>query len=384
MKTINLIAACLITSLLSCGDTKQELPVKEDVLSKLELVNGYLMKKWPDPGQTVTTNKERPSNLWTRGTYYNGLMALHTINPKDEYYKYAVDWAESHQWKFRGHEVHNPVIYNQDANVLCAAQTYIDLYEIDPQPERIKYAKMCIDSNIRIGIAEDWNWVDALYMAMPAYSKLSRVTNNDVYLDEMHKGFMVAKEKLGGSGLYNPEDGLWWRDTAFIPPYAEPNGEDCYWSRGNGWAYATLVRVMNDMPKEHKYYDVYLQMFKEMSEALLKVQRTDGYWNVSLHDPKNYGGKELTGTLFFAYGMIWGMNNGILGSEYQTPAFSAWNAVSAECIRPNGSLAYIQGTGDEPKDGQPVTYDSKPDFEDYGVGVFLLAGSEVYKYISNR
>ena len=33
----------------------------------------------------------------------------------------------------------------------------------------------------------------------------------------------------------------------------------------------------------------------------------------------------------------------------------------------------------EPKDGQPVTYKSVPDFEDYGVGCFLLAGTEVYK-----
>ena len=42
-------------------------------------------------------------------------------------------------------------------------------------------------------------------------------------------------------------------------------------------------------------------------------------------------------------------------------------------------LGYVQGTGKEPKDGQPVTYESVPDFEDYGVGCFLLAGTEVYK-----
>ena len=31
------------------------------------------------------------------------------------------------------------------------------------------------------------------------------------------------------------------------------------------------------------------------------------------------------------------------------------------------------------KTAQPVTYKSVPDFEDYGVGCFLLAGTEVYK-----
>ena len=50
-----------------------------------------------------------------------------------------------------------------------------------------------------------------------------------------------------------------------------------------------------------------------------------------------------------------------------------------DAVHPNGFLRYVQGTGKEPKDGQPVTYKSVPDFEDYGVGCFLLAGTEVYK-----
>ncbi len=45
----------------------------------------------------------------------------------------------------------------------------------------------------------------------------------------------------------------------------------------------------------------------------------------------------------------------------------------------NGMLGYVQGTGKEPKDGQPVGYNNFPDFEDYGIGCFLLAGTEVYK-----
>ncbi|MFK8010077.1 MAG: hypothetical protein AB8H03_27230 [Saprospiraceae bacterium] len=31
----------------------------------------------------------------------------------------------------------------------------------------------------------------------------------------------------------------------------------------------------------------------------------------------------------------------------------------------------------EPKDGQPLNYEKVPDFEDYGLGAFLLAGVEV-------
>ena len=118
-----------------------------------------------------------------------------------------------------------------------------------------------------------------------------------------------------------------------------------------------------------------------MSEALLKVQREDGYWNVSLHDPTYFGGKELTGTAFFTYGFAWGINNGVLKrKKYAKAAIKAWNGMSNESVHENGFLGYVQGSGKEPKDRQPVTYRSKPDFEDYGLGAFLLAGSELYKF----
>ena len=124
----------------------------------------------------------------------------------------------------------------------------------------------------------------------------------------------------------------------------------------------------------------YLKTYKEMMKAVLPVQREDGFWNASLHDPNNYGGKEATGTSLFVYGMAWGVNNGILSAKKYMPAITrGWNALATESVHDNGFLGYVQGTGKEPKDGQPVTYTSKPDFEDYGLGCFLLAGSEVYK-----
>ena len=76
----------------------------------------------------------------------------------------------------------------------------------------------------------------------------------------------------------------------------------------------------------------------------------------------------------------WGVRNGLLDrSEYLPILLKAWNAMVKDAVHPNGFLGYVQGTGKEPKDGQPVTYKSVPDFEDYGVGCFLLAGTEVYK-----
>ena len=65
--------------------------------------------------------------------------------------------------------------------------------------------------------------------------------------------------------------------------------------------------------------------------------------------------------------------------EYLPVLLKAWNAMVQDAVHPDGCLGYVQGTGKEPKDGQPVTYDKIPDFEDYGIGCFLLAGTEVYK-----
>ena len=117
-----------------------------------------------------------------------------------------------------------------------------------------------------------------------------------------------------------------------------------------------------------------------MVNTLLPLQRSDGFWNVSLTDSTDYGGKELTGTALFAYGLAWGINNKILDKKKTTPPLSrAWNALLSECVHPGGMLGYVQSTGKEPKDGQPVTFDKAANFEDFGLGCFLLAGSEVYK-----
>lgn len=123
-------------------------------------------------------------------------------------------------------------------------------------------------------------------------------------------------------------------------------------------------------------------MLKAMSEVLLEVQREDGFWNVSLHDPGNFGGPETSGTAFFIYGIAWGINNGYLSKTKFLPAvLKAWNAIGEKALHPNGFLGYVQGTGKEPASSQPVSYDTVPNFEDYGLGAFLLAGSEVYKLV---
>jgi rhamnogalacturonyl hydrolase YesR len=367
----------ILLPVIICGSDyfrNSTLPAKDKTMEAMERANKYFMNKWPDVGKTIITDRERVSNIWTRAVYYEGLMALYQLNSKPEYYDYAVRWGEYHNWNLRRGDT-----YSRNADNQCAGQTYIDLYLIDPKPERIKYIKMSIDSMINTDKIDDWNWIDALQMAMPVFAKLGALYKNDAYFNRMYEMYKCTKDSIGG-GLYNHEDKLWWRDAAFKPPYTEPNGENCYWSRGNGWVFAALVRVLNSLPEENKYRAEILQNFTQMAGALIRVQRDDGFWNVSLHDPEHFGGKETTGTSLFTYGLAWGINLGILDEVMYKPVVSkAWNALINEALHENGFLGYVQGTGSSPGDGQPVGYNQKPNFEDYGLGCFLLAGSEVYK-----
>ena len=63
-----------------------------------------------------------------------------------------------------------------------------------------------------------------------------------------------------------------------------------------------------------------------MSEALKNCQRPeDGLWNPSLVSYADFGGKEMSGTALFLYGMAWGIQKGYLKSTIYKPVCDkAW------------------------------------------------------------
>ncbi|MET1056827.1 MAG: glycoside hydrolase family 88 protein, partial [Pedobacter sp.] len=162
----------------------QKAPAKKSVLAAMESTNAYFMKKWPDPGATITTNTTRPSNIWTRAVYYEGLMSLHTVEPSKEYYDYAADWGEKHKWGLRG-----GVSTRNGDNQACG-QTYIDLYNLDKQPERIKDIKESMDLMMKSVKIDDWTLIDAMQMGMPVFAKLGALYNDNAYYEYMYQMYM--------------------------------------------------------------------------------------------------------------------------------------------------------------------------------------------------
>lgn len=381
-RTCSIVLVGIIFCFLIAAVNAQPMPTRDEVLGDMSLANSYFMNKWPDPTIDIVTDRARPSNIWTRSTYYEGLMALYGIDSKSLYYDYAVEWAEGHNWEpaYGG-------TFTTNADNQCAGQTYIELYNIDPQPERIAPIKTTIDRMVNSPVDDSWSWIDAIQMAMPVFAKLGAVYDDDRYFEKMfdlynytktQEGFRSARDR----GLYSTEDHLWWRDDTFDPPYTAPNGEDTYWSRGNGWVLTALARTLDVLPDDAPHRDEYVTTFQEMAGALVPIQRSDGFWNVSLHDPNDFGGKETSGTAMFVFGLAWGVNHGLLtDNAYQAAAIRGWNGMVNDALHPDGFLGYVQSTGKQPSDGQPLSYTKAPNFEDYGLGAFLLAGSEIYQLV---
>ena len=375
--------------------TNLQAQTPQEVLKVAQRANDYFMKKYSDPTVPTNVNKIRPSSLWTRAVYYEGLMELYKVDPQQRYIDYTDRWADFHKWTPRNG------ITTCDADDQCCEQTYLDRYMMTKDEKMIVHVKENLAHQMKTGNDKKangelygwWTWIDAIQMAMPVYSKMFRITGEQKYIDHAMRMYTWSRDTLAG-GLFNTVEGLWWRDADYVPPYKEKDGNNCYWSRGSGWVYAALVKVMEDLEAvmktntkakkaAKKYYKSLKKDFILMSQGLLSCQREDGFWNPSLMSEANYGGKELTGTSLFLYGMSWGMNHGILKAKQYKPACDrAWNAMVKDAVHQDGFLGWVQGTGKDPSAGQPLAYDKVPDFEDYGTGCFLLGAVEYYKLIN--
>ena len=369
---------------------------QSEMLHAARQANDYFMNKYANPTLATNVGRIRPSSLWTRAVYYEGLMALEGIDPQQRYVDYALRWAEFHRWTPRnGPET-------CDADDQCCAQTYVELipYTGREYGDVLRNVIANLDHQMRTrntrkivtkkekNSAQDsllgwWTWIDAIQMAMPLYMQVARLTGRKEYSSHAMRMYLWSRNTCGG-GLFNEEEGLWWRDADYVPPYKERDGRNCYWSRGNGWVYAALARFMSQLPARGKTYRMLRKDFRRMSEALLRCQHADGFWHASLVSDADYPTPEMTGTALFLYGMAWGINHGVLREkDFGRACDIAWQALSS-CLRPDGSLGWAQGTGKDPSAGQPVTFSSTPDFEDYGTGCYLLGLTEYHKLCEGR
>ena len=373
------------------------MPPQAQIMSDMVLANNRFTNAWPTPGCSSCLSGNHPSSIWTRGTYMEGSLALYRLNHDTNIYNYAVQWGQFPNWGLRSGDT------DTSPDDQCAGQEYVELYQFDTtQTNRLAH----IANNVNYWMSHNtglsqMTYVDSIHMSMPAFAKLGALNSNIIsalktnatYASMMFTNFHYIKSVLGASnGLYNATDHLWWRDTTFLSGYIAEDGtqQKCYWSRGNGWAFVALARVMDVLSTNDAHYAEYLQTFQQMAAAIKPVQRPDGFWNVNLAYANDYPGPESSGTACFVYGMAWGINHGYLDANTYLPTIiKGWDALADGALHHTndtpygaGFLGYEQGSGSEPSSSQPVTYTNMPNFDDFGLGLFLLAGCQVYQLSS--
>src|SRR5690606_28588980 len=182
--------------------------------------------------------------------------------------------------------------------------------------------------------------------------------------------------------MYDEREHLFYRDAKYVyPKHKSANGKKDFWARGDGWVFAGLAKVLRDLPPNYAHRQVFESVYREMAGAIVACQRPEGYWTRSLLDPAHAPGPETSGTAFFTFGLLWGVNNGYLGAEYRSSAMKGWNYLSEFALQPDGRVGYVQPIGERAIPGQTVDAGSTANF---GVGAFLLAASELVRHIETQ
>jgi hypothetical protein len=373
---------------------------KSPALSTIEMIT-LVNDHWQQ------THSPLVRSFWDEAAYHTGNMEAYRLFGTARWHAYSDAWARHNlwmgaqekdpaKWKYKNYgEGHDYVLFGDWQ--ICF-QTYLDLFcfengdlrfeisdtpNLKPQTSNLKsqtsYFKIAraievMDYEVRQPQADFWWWADALYMVMPVFVKLYKTTGEVKYLDKLYDNFRWADELM-----YDSVEQLYYRDAKYIfPKVKTTSGGKSFWARGDGWVLAGLAKVLADMPQDYRHRPFFLQRFRELAEGVARVQRPGGYWSRSMLCEEDAPGPETSGTAFFTYGMLWGVNHGLLDRDKYVPVIEkAWNYLTTTALQKDGSVGFVQPIGEKPDPTKTVDAHSQANF---GVGAFLLAACEHLRY----
>jgi unsaturated rhamnogalacturonyl hydrolase len=291
---------------------------------------------------------------WTYAALYDGLLAASATTGDPRYRDAVLRFAEQQQWKLVDTRFPH-------ADDMALGQAYLDLYLSDPpaarKPERIADTRAILDRLVDRpdDPAKDlWWWCDALFMAPPVLARMYVASGDRKYLEMMDREWAH----------------LYFRDSRYLTQ-KQANGRPLFWSRGNGWVLGALVKVLEVLPADDPARPKYIEEFRAMCATVASIQGADGLWRSGLLDPGAYDLPEISGSSFFTYAIAYGINERILNRKQFEPVVKrSWKGILSH-IYADGRLGSIQ-----PIDGQPGSFKPSASYV-YGVGGFLLAGSEM-------
>ena len=351
---------------------------KDSVLRIMNRVADWQIEHFPivKPGENGYATGKGIDD-WTTGTLYIGMLSWAEISPKPHYYhKWLYNIGDSCNWTLRANLKKYPQYQLYHADELCVGQLFLSLHDIYHEPRMISSVLERVnwiynnppDTTFIIKNKQSWTWIDAIFMAAPVFSKLSEDFNDPKYIDFMNYQFQNAYKHL-----YHKEHKLFYRDSSYVGK--KENGKEVFWGRGNGWIAAGIVNILKTLPKESRYRESYQNILKELMPSLMQHKEND-YWHTSILDAENYPNPETSGTTLIVYAMAYCLNEGLLPKDkYKNELLKVWQKLCT-FVDSDGKLGWVQPIGESPKN---VTKDMT---EVYGVGGFLLAGSQIYRLVS--
>lgn len=321
--------------------------------------------------------------FWDNAAYHTGNMEAWRLMGNDAWREYSEKWAEHNEWKGAKGSDRSKWQYHYgetDDHVLfgdwqICFQTYADLYNYLPDDKKIRRAREVMEYEMSTPRSDYWWWADGLYMVMPVMTKMYKITGNPQYLEKLYEYVLVSD-----SIMFDNEENLYFRDGSYVfPNHKTVNGKKDFWARGDGWVFAGLAKVLSDLPGKYSHRNFFEEKYKGMADAIVSCQRPGGYWSRSMLDEPYVEGPETSGTAFFTYGLLWGINHGYLtDSKYIAAAKKGWNYLKNIALQKNGSVGYVQPIGAKAIPGQLVSAKSTANF---GVGAFLLAACEYTRFL---
>ena len=342
---------------------------ENNIKSTIRKVAEYQIEKY---GEDI------PTKNWLAGTFFSSFVAAYNVTGDNWYLDKAYAWGEKSEW-----DIHRPI----NADDICPAQTYLDIYFVKKDPKIFKtlHEKISVyfnrkeifpgeknsnqKTNLPLTGRNTWSWCDALYMAPPVYARLGKATGDKRYYEMLHRLYWDSVDFL-----YAPDQKLFHRnDKIKTEKDRTPNGKKIYWARGNGWVFAGLARLIEYLPDNDPIKEKYIKLFQDMAYSLAKYQLEDGLWRTRLNDPEWITTKETSGSAFYIYGMAKGIKEGWLPKEYFiSTVLKGWTGLMS-CVTPYGKLGYSQIVAGSPHEVRPH------DNVDYAAGAFILAGTEILK-----
>ena len=128
----------------------------------------------------------------------------------------------------------------------------------------------------------DWQYIDTLFMTTVFLAGYGSYISNDAYLAEA-----LLQHELLSENLFSADDDLYWHgwdQDGLLCWWATPwrRHNDAFWGRGNGWAAASLARVLALSDPETPGYNSAARRLESHLDRLAELQDPifGGWWTV--------------------------------------------------------------------------------------------------------